>query len=334
MTRQGKPRRNTSPIQQPAGFSRKVALPCFIAALAVLTVLGLHVWHLPIQVRVDLQVTAVRLTLADYGSLMNDWDFERLNLSGIETLAFSPQVSQQPRYQGNPQAEVSMDTKGILSGLDINAGSTLTITCPAAKSLKLQLPSLTLGILPNAAQPVLKADKFNPAITKTTWPNSARTLRATVLDNAQLLLTLADNENLNLLVDKQTLTVAQMAFEQTDYVSGTVYSSLENGKINYIVDDTKFDEVPLQKGQTFLIKPTVKHSLSVNSLNLDAKQGILSISLQGMAGQMKADGKDLLPSVLDRLWKHSLLVILFTVVASVFSAFIAIHGFHKDSKPT
>ena len=76
MTRQGKPRRSTGdPLLQQTGFSRKAALPFFIAALAVLAVLGLHVWHPPVQVRVDLQMTAVRLTLADYGSLMNDWAF-------------------------------------------------------------------------------------------------------------------------------------------------------------------------------------------------------------------------------------------------------------------
>ena len=363
MARKGKPRRNTGLPGQRLGIFRllgallKMLRECkaclagasnrwgriafngrhglvLAVTLAVLSVLGLHLWHPPVPVKVYLEVTALRLTVASPSRLMNNWAFDKLNVSGVKKLEFHPLVTARPSYQGDGtrQAGVSFESEGSLLGLDLKAGAKLRIAA-AANSLNVYpSPAVELHLSPNSISPVLLADHLSPDTSAVRqalpWPEPAKTLWVTMAENAYLGLILADSENLNLLDEQQALTVSEMAFEQMGYANSEISTNVKKGTISY---DTKFEPKDLWSGQIFIIKP--KQTMSIDQLELNSKRGDMCIHLRGVVERLEAGGENLLPSALERLRNNSFLLTLLAVATSVFTVCIAVLGLKKDSKP-
>ena len=305
---------------------------CLVAMLAVL---GLHLWHPPIQVQLEVKAKALTFVMApspDTQSLIGrGLSFNGLTLFGLHTLEFIPSNTQYYQAEQSPQADVSLESNVSLAGLAIPSSSSIDISSTKAKTLQLRVSHpLSLHMLSDSTKPRLRVHNVRMGASviqplDIPWPQSSK-LSITSWKNARLALTLPNQDQLDLL-DGPPLTVTRFTSQQQDDDSGAAYSGILSGKIDYI-DDTELKAVELQAKAGLLIKG----NLSIRVLELDAKQGVLLVHLHGIAERLNVDRKDARPSALERFWKRPLLVILFVVLGFVVSVSLKAYDRYKESK--
>ena len=309
-----------------------ISASCLVATLAVL---GLHLWHPPIPVR--LEVKAKTLTLAMPLSSETQYlakgglRFNGLSLSGMQSLEFIPANTQHYTAEQFPQADVLLESKGSLAGLDVPPGSSMVISSTTANTLQLRVSQpIRLHIPTDSPKPRLQVHNAKMGasiIEQMDIPlNPSSKLSITPWQNARLALALPDQGQLNLL-DGPPLTVTSLTSQLQDYDSGAPYSDILSGRIDYR-DDTELKAEELHPKAVLLIKG----DLCIDELELDTKQGVLSIHLQGRAERLNVDHKDKRPSALERIWKWPLLAKLIAVCVFVVPVLFKAYDRYKESK--